>query len=287
MKKVKLRVGGVPEYFNLPLHLAIESGEFEKSSLDVDWIRFDGGTGTMTEALEEGVADLCIILTEGIIKYIINGGQSKLISLHVSSPLCWGIHTGYKNSLKDYRNIFDKKYAISRFGSGSHLMAMVDANSNGKKIKSTQFVPLKNLDNALESLEKCETDVFYWEKYTTKPYVDSGQLRRIGEYLTPWPCFVIAASDRIIEAHPDALKLFLKVLHQSNAKFMNDDMSVEMISNRYDLDWKDAEKGFHSTEWATNGWINDKMIKNVVYNLKLAGIIKEGIEIPALVWVRQ
>ena len=68
-----------------------------------------------------------------------------------------------------------------------HLMAIVDASANDKKISKGQFSIIKNLDGALESLEDLASDVFYWEKFTTKPYVDSGRLRRIGEFVTPWP----------------------------------------------------------------------------------------------------
>ena len=187
MSLSKIRIGGVPEHFNMPVHLAIENGEFSRRGLDVEWTNFNGGTGQMTKALREGEIDVCILLTEGIIADIIKGNPSKIISEYVITPLTWGIHTAAENKLKHHNEIYDKRYAISRFGSGSHLMAIVDANLEGKKIDTEQFNVIKNLDGALDSLAKNETDVFYWEKYTTKPWVDKGDLKRVGEFITPWP----------------------------------------------------------------------------------------------------
>ena len=45
MKNIK--IGGVPEHFNLPWHLALEEGLFEKADVSVEWIEFPEGTGAM------------------------------------------------------------------------------------------------------------------------------------------------------------------------------------------------------------------------------------------------
>jgi len=281
-----IRIGGVPEHFNLPIHLANEKGDFNSRGVQIEWTDFYGGTGQMAQALREGEVDVCVILTEGIIKDIIHGNSSKIISQYVISPLSWGIHTGVNNSLSYHRNIYDKKYAISRYGSGSHLMAIVDAYQNGHEIQEDQFVVIKNLDGALESLEKQETDIFYWEKFTTKPYVDNGQLRRVGEFLTPWPCFVIAATDDILERQPENVIRMLRTIHDSCDSFMQDEGVIPLISQRYGLELADVERWYHSTEWAIHGWVSDKMMGNVVYNLRKAGIVEPEDEIPELVWKR-
>ena len=286
MSLTKVRIGGVPEHFNLPIHLAIEQDKFKERDLDAEWTTFRGGTGQMTKALREDEVDLCILLTEGITADIIKGNPAKIISLYINTPLTWGIHTGSNNALDNYSNIYDKNYAISRFGSGSHLMAIVDANSKNHELKEEQFTVIKNLDGALESLESLETDVFYWEKYTTKPYVDSGHLKRIGEYKTPWPCFVIAARNEILESNPNEVIRLLRIIHDSTDQFMFDDNMIPLVSKRYEQKLKDVERWFHSTEWAIHGWVSNKMMKSVVYNLKLAGIIDQDTEIPELVWKR-
>ncbi len=287
MNKNIIRLGGVPEHFNLPIHLAFEQKLFESRGLNVEWTTFRGGTGQMTKALRDGEIDACILLTEGIIKDIIRGNPSKIISEYVTTPLTWGIHTSIKNELAHHSDIFDKRYAISRFGSGSHLMAIVDANGKGYQLQEEQFRIIKNLDGALESLGALESDVFYWEKYTTKPFVDAGQLKRVGEYITPWPCFVIAATEEVLKSQPENVIRMLRTIHDSCDNFMQEEnKAIEQVSKRYQQKIKDVERWYHSTGWAIHGWVNDKMLKSVVYHLKTANIIEVDELIPELVWKR-
>ncbi len=287
MNQATIRLGGVSEHFNFPIHLAIQRREFADRGINLEWTTYSGGTGQMTKALRDGEIDLCILLTEGIITDIIRGNKAKIISEYVITPLIWGIHTGANNSLEHYQDIFDKRYAISRFGSGSHLMAIVDANSQGHNLMEDQFVVVRNLDGALESLKDNGSDVFYWEKYTTKPYVDSGKLRRIGEYVTPWPCFMIAATEDILKREPENVVRVLRTIHDSCDRFMMNDESIPMVAERYGLQVQDAERWFHSTEWAIHGWVSDKMLKSVVYHLDLAGIVEKSQTIPELIWKRK
>jgi len=286
MNEVTIRIGGVPEHFNMPIHLARERGDFQARGINVEWTTFRGGTGQMTKALRNQEVDLCVLLTEGIVTDIIRGSSSRLISEYVTTPLTWGIHTGAANPLQHYSEIFSKRYAISRFGSGSHLMAIVDANSKGHSLNEEQFAVIKNLDGALASLDELASDVFYWEKYTTKPFVDSGQLRRLGEYQTPWPCFVIAATEDILKREPENVIRVLRTIHDSCDQFMQDEGIIPAVAERYGLQERDAERWYHSTAWAMHGWVSDKMLKSVVYHLKLAGIIGQDQEIPELIWKR-
>ncbi|MFY0592332.1 substrate-binding domain-containing protein [Roseivirga sp.] len=286
MSETLIRIGGVPEHFNLPIHLANEKGLFKAHGISIEWTDFYGGTGQMTKALREDQIDVCLLLTEGIIADIIKGNPSKIISEYVITPLTWGIHTGLDNPLQYKDFTFDKKHAISRFGSGSHLISIVNANSKGHTIRPDQFTVINNLDGALSSLNTLETDVFYWEKYTTKPYVDAGKIRRIGEYLTPWPCFVIAASDKVLKKQADAIDKMLDIIQDSCQQFMHDNDMIPVVSKRYDQQLEDIERWYHSTEWAADSWISDKMIKSVVFHLKAAQIIQQNERIPELIWKR-
>ena len=284
---IKIRIGGVPEHFNLPIHLANENGDFKKEGIEIEWTDFEGGTGEMTKALRKNEVDICILLTEGIILDIINGNPAKIISEYVNTPLCWGIHTSINNPITEYSQIYNKQYAISRNGSGSHLMAQIDANGQGLELKESQFDIIKNLDGALSSLEKLDTDVFYWEKFTTKPYVDAGLLKRIGEFPTPWPSFMVAASDSILNEYPDEIVKILDIIHKGCEHFMeNSETVISKVADRYQLKPKDAENWFHRTEWATDGWVSNKMLQSVIFNLKLANILEQDKPIPELIWKR-
>ena len=284
MNPIPIRIGGVPEHFNLPIHQINENGTLAKNGISIDWKDFWGGTGQMTKALRNDEVDICILLTEGIITDIIKGNPSKIISEYVITPLTWGIHTGLENPLQKKDFIFDKQHAISRFGSGSHLISIVNANSKQQSLKPEQFTIINDINGAIKSLNALETDVFYWEKYTTKPYVDSGQIRRIDEYLTPWPCFVIAATDKILDQAPEQVDLLLDLIQESCQAFMQDNSVIPVVAQRYGQQLQDIERWYHSTEWATNSWVSDKMIKSVIYHLESAAIIEKGQQIPELIW---
>ena len=59
-----LRVGGVPEHFNLPWHLAIERGVFASHDVAVEWVSQPMGTGQMVASLKSGACDVVVALTE-------------------------------------------------------------------------------------------------------------------------------------------------------------------------------------------------------------------------------
>lgn len=282
MKNNTIRIGGVPEHFNLPWHLAIENKLFEKEGLQVEWHTFTGGTGQMTKALRDDEIDVCILLTEGIVADIINGNPSKIIAKYLTTPLIWGVYTGAQNPINHYGEIYNKKYAVSRIGSGSHLMPIVDANAKGHTLKESQFELVKDLNGALDSLSKNETDAFYWEKYTTKPYVDNGILKHLGEYVTPWPCFMIAASDKIIASNQAELKKMLSVIHFTAKQFMHSITAIPEVSKRYDQKLEDVEQWFYSTEWSTTDEISTKMLMNVVYTLTYANIVNKKVSVADL-----
>ncbi len=42
------------------------------------------------------------------------------------------------------------------------------------------------------------TSAFLWETFTTKPYHDNGEVLRIGEITTPWPCFMVASTKEFV-----------------------------------------------------------------------------------------
>ena len=286
MSTSSIKIGGVPEHFNLPIRLAIEQGLFHQAGIDVNWIDCPGGTGEMTRALRQNDCDICVLLTEGIINDIIQGNPSKIVSGYVKSPLIWGVHTGIESDINAHHEIFDQKIAISRVGSGSHLMPTVDALLKGEKMNQEQFVTVQNIEGALHSLNNGETDVFYWEKYTTKPYIHKGLLRRIGEFISPWPCFMIAATNQIIEAKPNIVDKVLKVINKSCRHFMENANAVQMVSERYNLKLKDAQYWFHATEWATDSWVSDKMLLSVLFTLKEAGFAPADATTKDLVWQR-
>ncbi|HAT66207.1 MAG TPA: ABC transporter substrate-binding protein [Flavobacteriaceae bacterium] len=244
------KIGGVPEHFNLPWYLTLKNKEYQKEEINLRWIDYYGGTGQMCKALREKEIDMAVILTEGIIRDIIHGNECKIVQCFVKSPLIWGIHVAENSNYKSVSDLKGTKAAISRFGSGSHLMAYVNAENEGWDIeKDLDFELIKNLEGALEGLPKGNGDYFMWEKFTTKPYVDNGTFRLVGECLTPWPCFVIAVRNDVLDNEKEAVKTIIDIINTTTSEFKNIPSIDKMIANRYHQKIEDVRLWLSLTEW--------------------------------------
>ena len=248
MKKVKII--GVPEHFNLPWHLAIEEGTFKERGIDLQWTDIPEGTGRMCQILEHGETDLAIILTEGLVKSISEGNPSKIVQEYIASPLLWGIHVGAKSEYRSIPELKTTKAAISRFGSGSHLMAYVNAQNEGWNTEKLQFEVINNLDGAVEALTQGTADYFMWEHFTTKPLVDKGTFRRLGDCPTPWPCFMIAATDKFLKGNSSVLKHILEVINLYTTEFKQIPSIDRTLANRYEQQLEDIQEWLSLTRWS-------------------------------------
>ncbi len=262
-KLSQFKVGGVPEHFNLPWKKAIEENRFDAHGISISWKDYHGGTGSMTKALRTGELDIAILLTEGIIADIHRGNPSKIVQFYVKSPLRWGIHVGAKSSFRSVNDLENSRAAISRFGSGSHLMAYVNADNYKWDLAKQKFEVVKNLDGGREYLAEGKADYFLWEKFTTKPYVDNGEFRIIGECPTPWPSFVVAVREELLLTHHNEIEQILKIVNESCSQVKTSDNTVKEISERYQLKEEDVAVWFNETEWAYNGDLDTNTINKV------------------------
>ncbi|NNF74608.1 MAG: ABC transporter substrate-binding protein [Flavobacteriaceae bacterium] len=283
---ITVNIGGVPEHFNLAWYLTLRDGSYKQNGINLRWKDFNGGTGQMCKALRSGEIDLAVVLTEGIIKDIIDGNACKIVQVFVSSPLIWGIHVADESSFKTIEDLKGRRAAISRYGSGSHLMAYVSAQNNEWDLeKDLNFEVIRNLDGAIEGLTSGKADYFLWEKFTTKPIVDSGTFRRVGECPTPWPCFVVAVRESFIEENMDELNTILSIINQTTAEFKQIPSIDRMIANRYDQSLDDVKEWLSLTEWSTDQ-IKEKTVENVQRQLKALRIISETRSYKDLVLIR-
>lgn len=248
-----LRIGGVPEHFNLPWRLAIEEGRFREIGLDLHWSDMGGGTGQMIRGLETGTLDVAVLLTEGITKAILQGLKAKIIQVYVVSPLHWGIHVPFRSDIKTVDELQGKTFAISREGSGSHLMTYVKANQEGWNIGDLKFNVVGDIYGALWALENNEAQGFLWEKYTTFPFTEQGKCRYIDEVVTPWPCFVIAVREEVLEKDRSILKQLCDIVNKKALEVKKDENTVEVISWRYNLRSGQVQNWLIETDWNYDG----------------------------------
>ncbi|HZW77070.1 MAG TPA: substrate-binding domain-containing protein [Flavobacteriaceae bacterium] len=270
----KIIVGGVPEHFNYPWKLAIDEGLFISKKIDLQWIDFPSGTGAMCEALREGEIDLAVILSEGIVKDIIDGNPSKIVQVYVSSPLLWGIHVAADSDYNSVEELKGTTAAISRFGSGSHLMAIVNAELNNWDLEhDLHFLPVEDLEGALTALPKKKGDYFMWEKFMTKPFVDEGIFRLIDEVPTPWPGFVIVARDEFIRKQPELLLQTLQIINSKTKDFKEIEQIDEKIAAHFDQQEGDVREWLSLTHWNHNQ-LSEEEIENIQQKLLKLDLIE-------------
>jgi ABC-type nitrate/sulfonate/bicarbonate transport system substrate-binding protein len=269
-----LNIGGVPEHFNYPWYLTLKNKEYTPFDINLRWKDFPGGTGDMCKALRNGDVDIAIVLTEGIIKDITEGNPSKILQTYVETPLIWGVHVSAKSNFQSIADLENKRIAISRFGSGSHLMAIVNAYNQGWDLESLDFVVVKNLQGGIDALQNGDADYFLWEHFTTKPFVDKGIFNRVGDCPTPWPCFVIAVRNEVLENHPKQIQQILEVINQKNQEFKNLPEIDAILSKRYDQQLPDIQKWLSITEWNHGNPISAEFISEVQNKLLMFNVIK-------------
>ena len=269
MKTIK--IAGVPEHFNLPWHLCLENGEFEEAGIDLQWTDVPEGTGKMCEMLRNGETDIAIILTEGIVKDINAGNPSKIVQIFVNSPLIWGIHVAAQSNFQQVSDLENTKIAISRLGSGSHLMAYVNAQIQGWNADNLQFETVNTIDGAIEGLSNGRADYFMWEKFMTKPLVDNGTFRRLGECPTPWPCFVIAVRNEFLEKNPESILLVLDIINSTTSEFKDIPSINRTLAVRYNQKIEDINDWLAQTQWSQSNCSTETLnkVQNQLFDLNL------------------
>lgn len=270
MKTVK--IAGVPEHFNLPWHLCIENGEFEEEGIDLQWTNVPEGTGKMCQMLRDGETDLAVILTEGILKDISAGNPSKIVQIYVQSPLIWGIHVAAKSDYQTLKDLKNKKAAISRIGSGSQLMAYVNANEQGWKTDDLEFEVVNTIDGAVDALTNEKADYFMWERFMTKPLVDKGVFRRIDDCPTPWPSFIIAVREEFLKKNGKVVEKILEIINSTTTDFKEIPEIDKKLSKLFNQKAEDIKEWLKLTQWSQKN-LTEKSFNKIQNQLFDLGII--------------
>ena len=272
-----LKVGGVPEHFNYPWYLTLKNKAYSKENINLRWQDYPGGTGQMCKALRDGSVDIAIVLTEGIIKDIAAGNPSKIVQTFVKTPLIWGIHVSAKSSFKKIEDLKNATIAISRFGSGSHLMAIVNAHNQGWDVSKLKFKVIGNLQGGIDALTNGEADYFMWEHFTTKPLVDSGVFRRIDNCPTPWPCFVIAVRNQVLENNFNEVQKVLAIINAETKDFKKIENIDKILAGRYEQQLTDIQQWLKITKWSDGKPISKNLVTRIQNKMMRFNVIKKTV----------
>ncbi|XAO24663.1 hypothetical protein I312_103468 [Cryptococcus bacillisporus CA1280] len=274
----KLRVGWHREHFLSPL---LQFVERDKGGT-VELVECPGGTGEMQVKLKDGEIDLCIALTDALIAGLANGQTSyKIVGRYIASPLRWAIITGKDSQYNSINDLKGTTFGISRLGSGSQVMASVlslqqkwSEEEQPKFKVNGQFKPLR------DSVNSGETSAFLWEWFTTKPYVDSGEVRFIGSVYTPWPCWHIAASPSVpsstVRTFLASLQPYVQHFNSPEARVSED---IEFVHNFFGHKKEDVAEWLQSVKWEEQlAEVKEDVVKETLAVLRKAGVVPEGAE---------
>jgi DNA-binding ferritin-like protein (Dps family) len=115
-----------------------------------------------------------------------------------------------------------------------------------------------------------------WERFMTQPLVDKGIFRRIADCPTPWPCFVIAVRDEILEKDLEIISKILKIINQTTQEFKDIPSIDKTLASNYNQKIEDIQEWLSLTQWSQKA-LTEKMlnkVQNQLFQLKI--IDKKG-----------
>jgi ABC-type nitrate/sulfonate/bicarbonate transport system substrate-binding protein len=232
----------------------------------------------MGEALSAGDVDVAMLLTEGAVAGIANGAKYRILCCYTRSPLSWGIHVPAPAA--ELTNVDDSRgarYAISRYGSGSHLMSFAHARERAWPTDDLEFVVVGDLAGAVRAFAERRADAFLWEKFMTKPLVESGQFRRVGEFVAPWPAFVVCVAENAWRQRQAEIRALVAAVLESTLAISAAPDSARRIASHYGLTAADVTAWLGTTRWATRVEIDPAELDRVLAVLVALGLVPRGL----------
>ena len=165
-------------------------------------------------------------------------------------------------------------------------MAYVDAEQKGYSITESNFVNVGSIDGAVDAFVEDRADILLWERFMTQPLVDQGAMHRIAECISPWPCFVLVASEKFMQENLDLFPKISDTINESCMHIMDDPLSVKNIAEMYQLELEEVEKWYSMTEWQSSAWISSRMLGNVLNTLKRTGVIQGNLKASDLCYTK-
>lgn len=282
MQMSPLRIGGVPEHFNLPWRLAVADDAFGNAT--VRFHEFPQGTGELTRALRNDELDVALVLTEGAVLDVLVNDAARLVKVWVDSPLTWGIHVAAGSDIRSADQVRGRPVAISRYGSGSHLISIVDALERGWAIDNMEFVVVDHLDGARDALRSGTADVFLWEKHMTQPLVDNGEFRRVGVREVPWPAFVVSVRRDLLASRAMEVRDVLDVASRYARNLKRRASAPYLIAETYGLALHDARAWLEEVRWNAGYRRPAAALKKVVKALRAQGAITKHFASISRIW---
>jgi hypothetical protein len=152
-------------------------------------------------------------------------------------------------------------------------MSLAWAIERGWPVSDLEFAVVDNLPGAVAAFAAERADVFLWERFTTQPTVDRGVFRRVGDFIAPWPAWVLCADrDAWRERQPVIEALFARVCRRA-ARLSASDDSAALIAERYGLELPAVEEWLGKTRWVDRRQSPEPALAEARHMLERAGAI--------------
>jgi len=197
--------------------------------------------------------------------------------------LAWGVCVHVDGRYKKLDELEGRTFGISRYGSGSHIMADVMARQRGWSQKP-KFHVCNNFVGLRSSLQSGEIDCFLWEAFTCSPYVDTKELLVIDKVPTPWPCFMAAMRS---DSSADLIKLgraiLTTTLDAANRIFKanENDVSIHRIVSDFKLTPDNARAWLSQVAYSSNGKADSRILDAAKIALLESDVLK-----PEMIFMR-
>lgn len=89
----------------------------------------------------------------------------------------------------------------------------------------------------------------------------------------PWPCFVIAATDRFLSEEPSAAQHILEVINEYTLEFKQIPSIDRTLANEYGQQLEDIKEWLSNTRWSQNQ-LSSASLTKVQETLHSLGLIK-------------
>ena len=118
------------------------------------------------------------------------------------------------------------------------------------------------------------TSAFMWETFTTKPYHDSGEVRRVGDITTPWPCFMVAGlKDRVTERLQEYKRALAAVNEAAQIFKKERDTMPATISNNYGINEEDAKLWYKGVNIVAHRFVSQTALETALRVLVQTGVL--------------
>jgi hypothetical protein len=155
-------------------------------------------------------------------------------------------------------------------------MSLALALAQGWPVAAQRFVVVGDLNGALAAFREDRVDVFLWERFTTEPAVAAGSLRRLDDFVAPWPAWTLCARRAVWEKRGgDVMRLFAEVTSAA-ARLRRDPARASLIAGRYGLREAAVEAWLERTEWVDGPVAPEPALAAARRMLEAAGALGAG-----------